>query len=174
MKPSWQRRHSRTGRRRRNVTFVLMLFCGASLNFFATKSNSGKKSMRIPFRVWWAAVLTAVSCGVLAQVPYVFSYNPGPHRGTKWVVKASDGITESAASVLTDAPRAVWARVCYTIGPSDSTVTLYTQTGNKEPKGTEVAWGGCADVFGTSIWIGNPHGQPVGGYYGIAPATPAP
>jgi hypothetical protein len=156
------------------MTFVLILFCHACLNFFATKSNSGKNSMWITLRGWMATVLTVVSCGVLAQVPYVFTYNPGPSRGTKWVVKASDGITESAASVLSEAPRPVWARVCYTIGPSDSTVTLYAQTGNKEPKGTEVAWGGCADIFGTSIWIGNPHGQPVGGYYGIAPATPAP
>lgn len=120
-----------------------------------------------------AAALVAASMAATAQVPYVFSYNPGPTRGTKWVVKASEGEVETSAAVVNAAPRPVWARVCYTIGPSDSTVTLYAQTRKEEPRETEVAWGGCADVFGTSIWIGNPHGQPVGGYYGVAPATPS-
>ncbi len=118
-----------------------------------------------------AAVGALASAGALAQV--VFSYNPGPTRGTKWMARASDGHSESAVSVLTDAPRPVWARVCYTIGPSDSTVSVYSQTHNKDAPGSEIAWGGCADVFGTSIWIGNPHAQVVGGYYGIAPATPS-
>ncbi|MBO9688606.1 hypothetical protein [Roseateles chitosanitabidus] len=120
-----------------------------------------------------AAGLLAASIAAIAQVPYVFTYNPGPTRGTKWVAKASDGDTEGSAPVISSAPRAVWARVCYTIGPSDSTVSLYAQTRNEDPRALEIAWGGCADVFGTNVWIGNPHGQPVGGYYGIAPATPA-
>lgn len=117
-----------------------------------------------------AAALLAASTGVLAQV--LFSYNPGPSRGTKWMAKASDGQNETAAPVITTAPRPVWARICYTIGPSDSSVTLYAQTRNEEAQTSEISWGGCADVFGTSIWIGNPHGQVVGGYYGVAPATP--
>lgn len=121
------------------------------------------------------AALALVSASVLAQVPYVFTYNPGPSRGTKWMAQSSEGDTETAASVLNNAPRPVWARVCYTIGPSDSTVTVYSQTGKKdEPQAVELAWNGCTDVFGTSVWIGNPHAQGVGGYYGIAPATPAP
>lgn len=120
-----------------------------------------------------AAALVAASMAAAAQVPYVFSYNPGPTRGTKWMAKASDGELEASAGVVNAAPRAVWARVCYTIGPSDSTITLYAQTRRDTPTETEVAWGGCADVFGTSIWIGNPHGQPVGGYYGVAPGTPS-
>lgn len=120
-----------------------------------------------------AMALSATSLWVLAQVPYVFSYNPGPTRGTKWMAKASDGQTESSAAVLTAAPRPVWARICYTIGPSDSSVTIYSQTRNDDVRSSEVAWGGCADVFGTSIWIGNPYQQTVGGYYGVAPATPA-
>ena len=107
-----------------------------------------------------------------AQVPYVFSYNPGPTRGTKWMARASDGQSEGAASVVSSSPRPVWARVCYTIGPSDSTVSIYAQTRNEAPRAFEVAWGGCSDVFGTSIWVGNPHEQPVGGYSGVAPATP--
>lgn len=119
-----------------------------------------------------AAGLLAASIAAIAQVPYVFTYNPGPTRGTKWVAKASDGDTEGSASVISAAPRAVWARVCYTIGPSDSTVSLYAQTRNEDPRALEIAWGGCADVFGTNVWIGNPHGQPVGGYYGVASATP--
>ena len=108
----------------------------------------------------------------VAQVPYVFSYNPGPTHGTKWMAKPSDGESETSAPVLMSAPRAVWARVCYTIGPSDSSVTLYAQTRNEPASVSEISWGGCADVFGSSIWIGNPHTQVVGGYYGIAPATP--
>jgi len=119
-----------------------------------------------------AAGLLAASIATLAQVPYVFSYNPGPTRGTKWMARASDGNSEGAASVVSSAPRPVWARVCYTIGPSDSTVSVYAQTRSEEPRALEIAWGGCSDVFGTSIWVGNPHGQPVGGYYGVAPATP--
>jgi hypothetical protein len=119
-------------------------------------------------------LLAIVAATGAAQVPYVFTYNPGPNKGTKWMARASDGGVEAAAAVLMDAPRPVWARVCYGTGPSDSTVTLYAQTRDAAPSVTEVAWGGCADVFGTSIWIGNPHGQVVGGYYGIAPATPAP
>lgn len=133
--------------------------------------------MRTPFKRLMAAALltgTCLTCAtVMAQVPYVFSYNPGPSHGTKWVAKSSDGNVESSAAVLSGAPRAVWARVCYSIGPSDSEVTLYAQTRNEAPRALEVAWGGCADVFGTSIWIGNAHGQPVGGYYGVAPATPS-
>jgi hypothetical protein len=117
--------------------------------------------------------LTSVlSVAVLAQVPYVFSYNPGPTRGTKWMAKPSDGQVESSVSVLMGAPRAVWARVCYSIGPSDSSVTIYSQTRNDPVRSSEIAWGGCSDVFGTSIWIGNPYQQTVGGHYGIAPATP--
>ncbi|MBB3282094.1 MULTISPECIES: hypothetical protein [unclassified Roseateles] len=119
-----------------------------------------------------AAGLLAASIAAVAQVPYVFSYNPGPTRGTKWMAKASDGNAEGSASVVASSPRPVWARVCYTIGPSDSTVSVYAQTRNEEPRAFEIAWGGCSDVFGTSIWIGNPHGQPVGGHYGVAPATP--
>jgi hypothetical protein len=115
---------------------------------------------------------SVLSATVLAQVPYLFSYNPGPTRGTKWMAKSSDGQTESSVSVLMGAPRAVWARVCYSVGPSDSTVTVYTQTRNEAVHSSEIAWGGCTDVFGTSIWIGNPHAQVVGGYYGVAPATP--
>jgi hypothetical protein len=114
-----------------------------------------------------------LSTAVLAQVPYVFSYNPGPNRGTKWRAPASDGQAEAPMTVLMNAPRPVWARVCYSIGPSDTSINVYAQTGNAEPQSTAVAWGGCADVFGTQIWIGNPHGQVVGGYYGVAPATPA-
>lgn len=120
-----------------------------------------------------AAGLLAASIAAIAQVPYVFTYNPGPTRGTKWVAKASDGDTEGSAPVISASPRPVWARVCYTIGPSDSTVSLYAQTRNEEPRALEIAWGGCADVFGNNVWIGNPHGQPVSGYYGVAPATPA-
>ncbi|MET0210198.1 MAG: hypothetical protein ABW220_14235 [Burkholderiaceae bacterium] len=119
-----------------------------------------------------AAGMMLASAAVLAQVPYVFTYNPGPTRGTKWMAKLSDGQTETSASVLSGAPRPVWARVCYTIGPSDSSVTVYAQTRNGEVRESEVAWGGCADIFGTNIWIGNPFPQSVGGYYGIAPATP--
>lgn len=123
---------------------------------------------------WLIFGLTSVlSAAVLAQVPYVFSYNPGPTRGTKWMAKSSDGQTESSVSVLMGAPRAVWARVCYSIGPSESTVTVYAETRNGAVSSSEIAWGGCTDVFGTSIWIGNPHAQVVGGYYGVAPATPA-
>jgi hypothetical protein len=118
--------------------------------------------------------LVGLSAAVLAQVPYVFTYNPGPNRGTKWMAPASNGQVEAATTVLGNAPRPVWARVCYSIGPSDSTVSVYTQTGKAEPQSTDLAWGGCTDVFGTQIWIGNPHAQVVGGYYGIAPATPAP
>lgn len=122
---------------------------------------------------WLIFGLTSVlSAAVLAQVPYVFSYNPGPSRGTKWMAKSSDGQTESSVSVMMGAPRAVWARVCYSVGPSDSTVTVYAQTRNEAVQSSEIAWGGCTDVFGTSIWIGNPHAQVVGGYYGVAPATP--
>lgn len=119
-----------------------------------------------------AGLAGALSAAALAQVPYVFSYNPGPTHGTKWMAKASDGDTESSVSVLMGAPRAVWARVCYSIGPSDSSVTVYAQTRNEAVRSAEIAWGGCTDVFGTSIWIGNPHAQVVGGYYGVAPATP--
>jgi len=119
-------------------------------------------------------VLVTLGATCAAQVPYVFTYNPGPNKGTKWMARASDGGAESSAAVLMDAPRPVWARVCFTTGPSDSTITLYAQTRDAPVSMTEVAWGGCTDVFGTSIWIGNPHGQVVGGYYGIAPATPAP
>jgi hypothetical protein len=119
-------------------------------------------------------VLATYGLTCAAQVPYVFTYNPGPNKGTKWMARASDGSAEASAAVLMDAPRAVWARICYTTGPSDSTVVLYSQTRDASPSMTELAWGGCADVFGTSIWIGNPHGQTVGGYYGVAPATPAP
>lgn len=119
-----------------------------------------------------AAVLLTACAAVVAQVPYVFSYNPGPTRGTKWMTKASDGQTESSAAVVNSAPRPVWARICYTIGPSDSVVTVYAQTRNEEARASEIAWGGCADVFGTSIWIGNGHPQVVGGYYGVAPGTP--
>ena len=39
-----------------------------------------------------AAGLLAASIAAMAQVPYVFSYNPGPTRGTKWMAKASDGL----------------------------------------------------------------------------------
>lgn len=119
------------------------------------------------------ALALGLGLGALAQVPFVFGYNPGPSKGTKWVARASDGQTEAAASVLMDAPRPVWARICYTIGPSDTTINVYTQTRQAEVRATELAWGGCADVFGTSIWVGNSQAQPVGGYYGIAPATPA-
>ncbi len=119
-----------------------------------------------------AATLALVAGYTVAQVPYVFTYNPGPDRGTKWMAKASASGTEGSAAVLMNAPRAVWARVCYTIGPSDSDVSVYTSTGNAAPQSTSVAWGGCADVFGTNIWIGNPHQQVVGGHYGIAPTTP--
>ncbi|UXH76922.1 hypothetical protein [Roseateles amylovorans] len=122
--------------------------------------------------LWMAAM--SVSMHAVAQVPYVFTYNPGPSYGTKWMAKVSDGAVESSASVLNGAPRPVWARICYSIGPSDSTVTVYAQSGNGPVQSSEVAWGGCADVFGTSVWIGNPYPQVVGGYYGIAPATPAP
>ncbi len=80
------------------------------------------------------AGLLAASIAALAQVPYVFSYNPGPSRGTKWVAKASDGDAEGAASVVSSSPRPVWARVCYTIGPSDSTVSVYAQTRNEEAR----------------------------------------
>lgn len=125
------------------------------------------------FQRLFAALAGTLCVAVVAQVPYVFSYNPGPTRGTKWMAKASDGQVESSTAVLMSAPRPVWARVCYSIGPSDSAVTVYAQTGREEPQSSEVAWGGCTDVFGTSIWIGNPHAQVVGGYYGIAPATPA-
>lgn len=119
-----------------------------------------------------AGLTGLLSVAVVAQVPYMFTYNPGPSRGSKWMAKASDGQVESSVAVLMSAPRAVWARVCYSVGPSESTVTVYTQTRNDAVRSSEIAWGGCADVFGTSIWIGNPHGQTVGGYYGIAPATP--
>jgi hypothetical protein len=106
-----------------------------------------------------------------AQV--LFTYNPGPTRGSKWMAQASDGQTEASAAVLMNAPKPVWARLCYTIGPSDSTITLYAQNSKgSEAQSTQVPWGGCADVFGNQIWVGNPHGQTVGGYYGIAPATP--
>ena len=88
-----------------------------------------------------------------------------------WTVR-SPAAWPPAMSVVASSPRPVWARVCYTIGPSDSTVSVYAQTRNEEPRAFEIAWGGCSDVFGTSIWIGNPHGQPVGGHYGVAPATP--
>lgn len=122
---------------------------------------------------WWiAGLMGMLSAAVVAQVPYVFSYNPGPTHGTKWMAKSSDGDTESSVSVLMGAPRAVWARVCYSIGPSESSVTVYAQTRNEAVRASEIAWGGCTDVFGTSIWIGNPHAQVVGGYYGVAPATP--
>lgn len=120
-----------------------------------------------------AAGMLVASIATLAQVPYVFSYNPGPNHGTKWMARSSDGSSEASASVVSASPRPVWARVCYTIGPSDSTVSIYAQTRNEEPRALEVAWGGCSDVFGTSIWIGNPHGQVVGGYYGVAPGTPS-
>ena len=122
--------------------------------------------------------LLLVAAGVLAsaaaaaQTPYVFTYNPGPTRGTKWMAKASDGQTESSASVVMSAPRPVWARVCYFIGPSESSVTVYTQTRSEAVRSSDIAWGGCADVFGSSIWIGNGHEQVVGGYYGVAPGTP--
>ena len=129
--------------------------------------------MKIVPLKWLIVGLTSLlSAAVLAQGPYYFNYNPGPTRGTKWMAKPSNGQVESSVSVLMGAPRAVWARVCYSIGPSDSSVTVYAQTRNAEPSSSEIAWGGCTDVFGTSIWIGNPHGQVVGGYYGIAPATP--
>jgi len=118
------------------------------------------------------AGMVAASVVVLAQVPYVFPYNPGPTHGTKWMATPSGGDTESSLAVVSSAPRPVWARVCYSIGPSDSTVTMHAQTRNENVRSFEVAWGGCADVFGTSIWIGNPHMQVVGGYYAIAPATP--
>ncbi|MFT7775609.1 hypothetical protein [Roseateles sp.] len=124
------------------------------------------------FKYVFFGLMSMLSVAVLAQVPYVFSYNPGPNRGTKWMAKASDGQTESSVAVLMSAPRAVWARVCYSIGPSESSVTVYTQTRNEAIHSSEITWGGCTDVFGTNIWIGNPHGQTVGGYYGIAPATP--
>lgn len=117
-------------------------------------------------------MMSLVAAGVLAQSPYFFNYNPGPARGTKWMAKASDGETESSVSIVMSAPRALWTRVCYTVGPSDSSITLYAQTGTEPVRSSEVVWGGCADAFGTSIWIGNPHAQTVGGYYGIAPATP--
>lgn len=129
--------------------------------------------MKIVKFKWLIPGLTSLlSAAVLAQAPYYFNYNPGPTRGTKWMAKASDGEVESSVSVLMGAPRAVWARVCYTIGPSDSSVTVYAQTRNGESTSSEIAWGGCTDVFGTSIWIGNSYGQVVGGHYGIAPATP--
>lgn len=125
-----------------------------------------------PLALACATVLAAVSVQTLAQTAYVFTYNPGPRQGTKWMAKASDGNTEAATSVVLSAPRPVWARVCYTIGPSDSSVAVYAQTRNQPAHSSDVAWGGCVDVFGSSIWIGNPHEQVVGGYYGIAPATP--
>lgn len=114
--------------------------------------------------------LCLASTPVLAQ--WMFNYNPGPTRGSKWMAQASDGVTEASVAVLMNAPKPVWARLCYSIGPSDSSVTVYAQDGKGEAHSTQVAWGGCADVFGNQIWVGNPHGQVVGGYYGIAPATP--
>jgi hypothetical protein len=119
--------------------------------------------------VWMSLMLCAQAA---AQVPYVWTYNPGPNHGSKWMTRAAEGDTQASGSILTDAPRPVWARVCYSIGPSDSTVTVYSENGKGGESASEVAWGGCADVFGTSIWVGNGHRQPVGGYYGIAPATP--
>lgn len=123
---------------------------------------------------WLAAAgLLVTSMATMAQVPYLFGYNPGPTKGTQWMAQSSDGQDESSAGVVTSAPHPVWARICYSIGPSDSSVSVYSQTHKDEVRQSEVAWGGCTDVFGTSIWIGNPHTQRVGGYYGIAPATPA-
>lgn len=119
-----------------------------------------------------AAALTLVAGYTVAQVPYFFNYNPGPTKGTKWMAKAAAEGTEGAAAVVMNAPRPLWARVCYSIGPSDSDVTVYANNGKDAPQATSVAWGGCADVFGSNIWIGNPHQQVVGGHYGIAPATP--
>jgi hypothetical protein len=119
------------------------------------------------------AAMVAASVAVPAQVPYAFPYNPGPTYGTKWMANSSVGDTESTLALVSSAPRPVWARICYSIGPSESTVTIHAQTRNEHVRSFEVAWGGCADAFGTSIWIRNPHMQVVGGYYGIAPATPA-
>ena len=117
--------------------------------------------------------LGLAATAALAQAPYVWTLNPGPGSGTKWMVKPSNGVEESSTAVVMDAPKPVWVRVCYSVGPSESVVTVYSQRGQADVNSTELAWGGCADVFGRSIWVGNGHTQVVGGYYGIAPATPA-
>jgi hypothetical protein len=128
--------------------------------------------MRAIHGVGWS-VLTLTSLLATAQVPYLLSYNPGPARGTPWTAAAATGDEASSASVVLDSPRPVWARVCYTVGPSDSAVALYAERSAGQVTSTPLAWGGCADVFGHSIWLGNPHRQVVGGYYGVAPAAPA-
>jgi hypothetical protein len=143
------------------------------LDFCGSLAVAAEVSFVTVKRVLTLAALGCLSCVAWAQVPYVFGYNPGPSQGTKWMAKASDGAVESSAAVLMEAPRPVWSRVCYSIGPSDSTVTVYAQNRQGDVRATDLAWGGCADVFGTSIWIGNPHEQVVGGYYGVAPATPS-
>ena len=35
--------------------------------------------------------MVVASMTARAQVPYVFPYNPGPTRGTKWMMKSSGG-----------------------------------------------------------------------------------
>jgi len=119
------------------------------------------------------ALTIGASAVNFSHAQYAFAYNPGPTQGAKWVGKAASEAQESTTSIVMGAEHSAWVRVCYSIGPSESVVAVFSAVNKTATKSTELAWGGCVDVFGTDIWIGNPNQQSVGGYYAVAPATPA-
>ena len=63
--------------------------------------------------------------------------------------------------------------LCFCAGTDDTYIRARTSTNASNVQVTQIFKGECADLGGTSVWLGNPNGAAVSGRYeSVAKAKP--